>query len=70
MTSFKINFSGTDRDEVVRFLKQQSNDIIIDKIEDFSVGITIERDDAEEFYQELLERIDHQIYHSKNSDQF
>jgi hypothetical protein len=46
MTSFKINFSGTDRDEVVRFLKQQSNDIIIDKIEDFSVGITIERDDG------------------------
>jgi hypothetical protein len=58
-----------ERTNVLGILKQ-SHDVIIDHIDDISVGITIERDDADEFYEELLEKIDHEGYHHKNTNPF
>jgi hypothetical protein len=69
MKNFRINFLENERANVLGILKQ-SHDVIIDNIDDISVGITIERDDADEFYQELLEKIDHEVYHHKNPNPF
>jgi hypothetical protein len=66
MNNYRINFLKNQRDEVLHILRQ-SNDIIIDNIGDFSIGFTIERDNAEEIYEDLLEKIDHQLYQPKNS---
>jgi hypothetical protein len=66
MNNYKIKFLENQRDDVLHILRQ-SNDIIIDNIGEYSIGITIERDDAEEIYQDLLEKIDHQLYQQKNT---
>jgi hypothetical protein len=66
MNNYKIKFLENQRDDVLHILRQ-SNDIIIDNIGDVSIGITIERDDAEEIYQDLLDRIDQQLSQPRDS---
>jgi hypothetical protein len=38
------------------------NDIVIDNVNSTSFGITVERDNPEAFYQNLLEEIDREVY--------
>ena len=61
MENYRIYFEEPERDHVVRILRSY-NDIIIDNIDDHSVGITIERDDSGEFYRGVMEEIDRQVY--------
>jgi hypothetical protein len=61
MENYRIYFDESERDDVVRILRTY-NDIIIDNIDDHSVGITIERDDAGMFYRNVMSEIDRQVY--------
>jgi hypothetical protein len=61
MENFRIYFEADEEDDVLRILRS-SNDIIVDNINANSVGITIERDDAESFYVRLLDIIDREVY--------
>lgn len=61
MENYRIYFDETERNEVVRILRKY-NDIVIDNIDDHSVGITIERDDNGTLYRTVMEEIDREIY--------
>lgn len=61
MENYRIYFDGSEKEEVVKILRGY-NDIIIDNIDDHSVGITIEIDDSGVFYKNLMEEIDRDIY--------
>ncbi len=61
MENYRIFFDTAERNEVVRILRKY-NDIIIDNIDDHSVGITIERDDGGNLYQRVLDEIDRDVY--------
>jgi hypothetical protein len=69
MKSYRINFFEHEQADVLRILRQ-SHDVIIDNIDHTRVGITIEREEADDFYQDLLEKIDHEVYHHKNTNSF
>lgn len=56
MENYRIYFDPEDRLEVVAVLRQH-NDVIIDNINDDSIGITIEREDADHLYQEIRQEI-------------
>jgi hypothetical protein len=64
MDNYRIYFDESERNEVVGILRKY-NDIVIDNIDDNSVGITIERDDSGPFYKELMEEIDRAIFSSR-----
>jgi hypothetical protein len=64
MNSYRIYFDETERNEVVRILRGY-NDVIIDNIDDNSVGITIELDNGDVLYRELMEIIDRDVYSTR-----
>lgn len=47
MKNFVIRYDATDKNSVLNLVRNFSNDITIDKIEEDRVGITIELDDEE-----------------------
>ena len=61
MNNYRIYFDGTERNEVVRILRR-FNDIIIDNIDDHSVGITIEKDDGGALYKTVMDIIERDVY--------
>ncbi|MBT1701927.1 hypothetical protein [Chryseosolibacter indicus] len=61
MQNYRIYFGDGERSEVVRILRSH-HDIIIDNIDDNSVGITIERDDDGASYRSLMDEIDREIF--------
>lgn len=61
MENYRIYFDETEKNTVLRILRSY-NDIVIDNIDVNSVGITIESDDNGEFYRELMEEIDRNVY--------
>jgi hypothetical protein len=61
MENYRIYFDEAERNEVLRILRRY-NDIVIDNIDDHSVGITLERDDSGPFYRNLMEEIDREVY--------
>ena len=61
MENYRIYFDEAERNNVVTILRRY-NDVVIDNIDDHSVGITIERDDSGEFYRSLMEEIDREVY--------
>jgi hypothetical protein len=61
MENYRIYFDQSERNEVIRIVRSY-NDIIIDNIDDHSIGITIEREDSAEFYRRLMEEIDRDVY--------
>jgi len=65
MENYRIYFDESERNEVVSILRKY-NDVIIDNINDNSVGITIERDDAGTFYTNLMEEIDRKVYSARS----
>lgn len=54
-------FEDGEQEDVLRILHGYS-DIVIDNINANSIGITIERDDAESFYISVLNRLDHEVF--------
>jgi hypothetical protein len=61
MENYRIYFDENERNEIVGILRKY-NDIIIDNIEDTSVGITIERDEGGLFYKRLMDEIDRDVF--------
>ncbi|HYC84421.1 MAG TPA: hypothetical protein VEB86_04330 [Chryseosolibacter sp.] len=61
MENYRIYFDETERNDVLRILRKY-NDVLIDNIDDHSVGITIERDDSGLFYRNLMDEIDKDVY--------
>jgi len=61
MENYRIYFDTAERNEVVRILRKY-NDIIIDNIDEQSVGITIEREDSTSFYRAVMDEIDRDVY--------
>lgn len=64
MGNYRIYYEEGEKNRVISVLRRH-NDIIIDNIAETSVGITIEREDAESFYRDLLEEIDREVYSSR-----
>jgi len=61
MENYRIYFDEAERSDVLRILRKY-NDVLIDNIDDHSVGITIERDDSGLFYRGLMDEIDREVY--------
>lgn len=61
MENFRIYFEEGEQDDILRILRK-SSDVLIDNINTNSIGITIEKDDAELFYVRLLNQIDREVY--------
>jgi hypothetical protein len=61
MENYRIYFDETERNDVLSILRKY-NDVLIDNIDDHSVGITIERDDSGFFYRNLMDEIDRDVY--------
>ena len=61
MENYRIYFDESERTEVLRILRKY-NDVLIDNVDDHSVGITIERDDNGAFYRGLMDEIDRDVY--------
>ena len=61
MENYRIYFDESERNEIVKILRKY-NDVIIDNIDDNSVGITIEHENSAEFYRNLMEEIDRAVY--------
>lgn len=59
MKNYVIHYEPTDKHSVLNLVRNYSNDIQIDKIEEDRVGITIELDDkqADDKYDSLREEI-------------
>jgi hypothetical protein len=61
MENYRIYFEEGEADDILRILRR-SGDVLIDNITANSIGITIEKDDAELFYVRLLDQIDREVY--------
>jgi hypothetical protein len=61
MENYRIYFEEGEEDEILRILRR-SSDILIDNINNNSIGITVEKDDADSFYVKLMDLIDQQVY--------
>jgi hypothetical protein len=61
MENYVIRFNESEREAVLEILSR-SNDIIINKVEEASVGITIQFDDSEEAYRTLIEQIERELH--------
>jgi hypothetical protein len=61
MENYRIYFDDRERNEVIRILRKH-NDVVIDNIDDHSVGVTIERDDSGAFYRQIMDEIDKEVY--------
>lgn len=61
MENYRIYFNENERAEIMSILRKY-NDVVIDNVTSKSLGITIEREDAEDFFNNLLEEIDREVY--------
>jgi hypothetical protein len=61
MENYRIYCEESERAEVMAILRKY-NDIIIDNISSTGFSITIEREDAEDFYNSVLEEVDREVY--------
>lgn len=59
MKNYVIAYEPTDKHSVLNLVRNFSNDVVVDKVEEDRVGITIELDDerAEDLYEELIEEV-------------
>lgn len=59
MKNFVIRYEPADKHSILNLIRNFSNDVTIDKVEEDRVGITIELDDeeADEMYSELSEEV-------------
>lgn len=64
MENYRIYCAQNERAEVMDILRRY-NDVIIDNMNTTSFGITIEGDNAEALYGELLDVIDREVYQNR-----
>jgi hypothetical protein len=60
METFRVHFDERERDTVLTILSR-SNDIVINTVEPTSVAITIQKDNANDAYNTLLDQIDREL---------
>ena len=61
MENYRVYCEENERAEVMSILRKY-NDIVIDNVSSNGFGITIEREDAESFYNEVLGEIEREVY--------
>lgn len=61
MENYRIYCEENERAEIMSILRKY-NDVVVDNVNSTSFGITIEREDADQFYNQLLEEIDREVY--------
>jgi hypothetical protein len=61
MENYVIRFNESEREAVLEILSR-SNDIVINKVEEASVGITIQFDDSEDAYKMLIDQIEKELH--------
>jgi hypothetical protein len=61
MENYRIYCEENERAEIMSILRKY-NDVVIDNVNSTSFGITVERDDPETFYNNLLDEIDREVY--------
>lgn len=61
MENYRIYCEEKERAEIMSILRKY-NDVVIDNVNSTSFGITIERDDPDTFYEQLLDEIDREVY--------
>lgn len=64
MENYRIYCEEGERAEVMSILRKY-NDVVIDNVDSNSFGITIEGDNAMEFYQNLLDEIEREVFHNR-----
>jgi hypothetical protein len=69
MENYRIYFQEGEQEDILRILRR-SSDILIDNINNNSIGITVERDDADTFYVRLLENLDREVYDFRPHHQY
>ena len=66
MENYRIYCQENERAEVMSILRKY-NDIVIDNVSSTGFGITIEHEDPETFYNEVLAEIDREVYVNRQS---
>jgi hypothetical protein len=61
MENYRIYCEENERAEIMSILRKY-NDVVIDNVDSHSFGITIEGDNAETFYQSLLDEIEREVF--------
>jgi hypothetical protein len=61
MENFRVYYQQGEEEDILRILRR-SSDVLIDNINSNSIGITVERDNAEEFYARLIDQIYREVY--------
>jgi hypothetical protein len=61
MENFRVYYQQGEEEDILRILRQ-SSDILIDNINSNSIGITVERHDAQGFYGRLLHQLQREVY--------
>lgn len=61
MENYRIYYQEGEQDDILRILRR-SSDVLIDNINSNSIGITVEREDAENLYSKLLDQIYREVY--------
>lgn len=62
MENYRIQVEDESERNAVLDILNRSNDIVINNIEPTGIGITIQLDDAETAYQELLTQIENELH--------
>lgn len=60
MENFRVHFDERERDAVITILSR-TNDVVINTVEPTSIGITIQRDNANDAYYSLLDQIEREL---------
>lgn len=61
MENYRIYCEENERAEITAILRKY-NDVVIDNVDSHSFGITIEREDGDVLYQQLLDEIDREVF--------
>lgn len=66
MENYRIYCEENERAEVMAILRRY-NDIVIDNVSSTGFGITVERDDPESFFNDVLAEIDREVYNNRQA---
>ncbi|HEX8038219.1 MAG TPA: hypothetical protein VF490_03690 [Chryseosolibacter sp.] len=61
MENYRIYCEENERAEIMSILRKY-NDVVIDNVNSNSFGITIERDEPDALYDQLMEEIDREVF--------
>lgn len=66
MENYRIYCEENERAEVMAILRKY-NDIVIDNVSSTGFGITVERDDPESFFNDVLAEIDREVISNRQA---